>query len=284
MTSPASPVTNEFLLKLAPRMSGAKAAKQREIIKNTAAVFERMAAYAELSTPLRIAHFLAQLAHESDGFATTEEYASGSAYEGRRDLGNTQRGDGRRFKGRGLIQVTGRANYAAFDQWAAANGLIGDFIGVPSSLASFPAALWSAQWYWSSRKLNQYADRDDLATVTNVINCGRIACKANGGHSRAEYLARAKQLLGADAPARLLKQGLSGADVKKAQEILAALGIFQDRIDGVYGLSAAQAVMSFQQANGLKVDGVLGGNTAAKLYARAPLTMADMRQSLGGEA
>lgn len=68
----------------------------------------------DIATPLRQAHFLAQVGHESGELRYNEELASGAAYEGRTDLGNTQRGDGPRFKGRGLIQLTGRANYARY--------------------------------------------------------------------------------------------------------------------------------------------------------------------------
>ena len=62
------------------------------------------------ATPMRAAHFVAQLAHESDRFRAMEEYATGAAYEGRKDLGNVKAGDGKRYKGRGVIQLTGRAN------------------------------------------------------------------------------------------------------------------------------------------------------------------------------
>jgi predicted chitinase len=65
----------------------------------------------EIDTRLRVAHFLAQIIHEAAGLSTTEEFASGAAYEGRKDLGNVNPGDGRLYKGRGLLQLTGRANY-----------------------------------------------------------------------------------------------------------------------------------------------------------------------------
>ena len=71
----------------------------------------------EIDTPARIAHFMAQIAHESGGLRWMEEIADGSAYEGRFDLGNTQPGDGKRFKGAGVIQLTGRANYEAFSEF-----------------------------------------------------------------------------------------------------------------------------------------------------------------------
>jgi putative chitinase len=140
-----------------------------------------------ITTPLRKAHFLAQLGHESDGFNTNEEYASGADYEGRRDLGNTQSGDGVRFKGRGLIQVTGRANYADCGR---ALGV--DLINNPQRLGDFDLACLSAGWYWDTRKLNNHADRDDILTITKIINGG-----TNGLADRESYLARAKRVLGA---------------------------------------------------------------------------------------
>ena len=139
----------------------------------------------EINTPLRVAHFLAQLAHESGSFRYVEEIASGSAYEGRKDLGNTKTGDGVKFKGRGLIQLTGRANYTAFSDYTGH-----DFINNPTDLVLSHFAVESACWFWQTRGLNQLADKDDVKAVTKRINGGY-----NGLPDREEYLKRAKNVL-----------------------------------------------------------------------------------------
>lgn len=139
----------------------------------------------QINTKLRIAHFLAQIAHESDGFNALEEYASGEDYEGRRDLGNTQRGDGVRFKGRTFVQITGRHNYGEVSAYLGV-----DFISNPELLASPKYAALGAGWFWDSRNLNTHADRDDIRAITRILNGG-----VNGLADRIAYLERAKQVL-----------------------------------------------------------------------------------------
>ena len=118
-------------------------------------------------TPDRLPMFLAQIAHESAGFATLTEYASGSAYEGRADLGNTQSGDGRRYKGRGVIQLTGRANYRRYGK------LLGiDLEAHPSEAATAGPGFLIAAWYWLDHGLNHLADDDDFEAITRKINGG----------------------------------------------------------------------------------------------------------------
>ncbi len=140
----------------------------------------------EINTPLRIAHFLAQVLHESGEFQYQEELASGADYEGRDDLGNTQPGDGRRYKGRGLIQVTGRYNYQQISK-----DLGIDYVSNPGRLAQLPDCVNSAFWYWNSRGLSRFADGDDFETITRKINGGY-----NGWDDRLKYLNRAKDVLG----------------------------------------------------------------------------------------
>lgn len=131
----------------------------------------------EVNTETRQAHFISQCAHESDSFQTTTEYASGAAYEGRKDLGNTVAGDGRKFKGRGLIQLTGRFNYA---NAAHAMGL--PLLEDPELVAKFPAAALVSGWWWNANGCNQLADKDDAKLVTMRVNGGyngldqRLAC------------------------------------------------------------------------------------------------------------
>lgn len=148
-----------------------------------------MARY-DISTPLRRAHFLAQVAHESGGLRWNEELADGSAYEGRRDLGNTEPGDGRRFKGRGLIQLTGRANYRQYTRDLRARGDDVDLEATPTLVSQPPYAADVAGWYWDSRSINGPADRDDVVAVTKKVNGG-----TNGLSDREWYLARAKRAL-----------------------------------------------------------------------------------------
>ena len=141
----------------------------------------------QITRPLRIAHFIAQIAHESGSFRYAEELADGSAYEGRPDLGNIRPGDGKRFKGRGLIQLTGRANYERYSQ---ATGI--DYVSKPQRIATDPyTAVDVACWFWSDKGLNTVADRDDARTITKRINGG-----FNGIDDRLDHLGRAKAVLG----------------------------------------------------------------------------------------
>ena len=140
-----------------------------------------------ITTRRRAAHFLAQIGHESGCLLYTQEIASGKAYEGRKDLGNERDGDGPLFKGRGLIQLTGRANYRQYGR--ACNR---DFENkdAPALVGTDPAlAVDVAGWFWASRKLNALADQDNLRRITQIINGG-----FNGLDDRAAFLARAKWL------------------------------------------------------------------------------------------
>ena len=112
----------------------------------------------EIDLPQEYCHFLAQACHETDRFKTLREYASGSAYEGRQDLGNIQPGDGVRFKGRGIFQTTGRANYL---QLGIKKGRRDLFINTPELLEQPEYAVWSACEYWKTRGLNDIANHQD---------------------------------------------------------------------------------------------------------------------------
>jgi len=121
----------------------------------------------EINTVRRAACFLGQLALESGELRYWEELASGEAYEGRRNLGNTEPGDGPRFKGRGPIQLTGRANYQAFQD---ATGLA--VIDHPEKVATPKVGFYTAVWYWDCKKLNPLADRFAVRSITRIVNGG----------------------------------------------------------------------------------------------------------------
>lgn len=142
----------------------------------------------EIVGPLRISAFLAQIAHESGEMRYVEEIASGEAYEGRKDLGNIHAGDGVKFKGRGLLQITGRANYERCSEALFGNDIL---LQTPELLAQPKHASLSAGWFWSTRQLNQLADLEDFRGITRKINGGY-----NGYPARVSYYERAKMVLG----------------------------------------------------------------------------------------
>jgi len=177
-------VSNAELAKIMPGASAAKIAEYSPYLNSAMQ-------QAGINTPDREAAFLAQLGHESGSFKYMQELASGKAYEGRKDLGNTQPGDGVKYKGRGPIQITGRANYAA-----AGKALGIDLVNNPALAATPAVGFRVAAWYWNSHNLNQYADLGTQAgfdKITKIINGGY-----NGKADRDSRYNIAKQQLGAN--------------------------------------------------------------------------------------
>lgn len=128
---------------------------------------------ADITTVKRAAMFAAQIGHESYGLRYMEELADGSAYEGRRDLGNTVPGDGRRFKGRGPIQLTGRTNYRRFTEWANSRGFTTiNFVANPEKVSEPEWGFLAAAWYWTVARpsLNGWADAGDVLRASRDIN------------------------------------------------------------------------------------------------------------------
>lgn len=149
----------------------------------------------EINTPLREAAFLAQIAHESGEFRFMEEIWGPTAAQNHyepphpkaRELGNNHAGDGKRFKGRGPIQITGRANYRKYGD------LLGlDLEGHPESAAKPDVGFRTAGAFWKSHGLNELADEQEFEKITRRINGG-----INGLKDRIKYYDKAKPLCGA---------------------------------------------------------------------------------------
>jgi putative chitinase len=172
-------LTTEQLLAVMPN-AGARAAAF------TAPLADAMHEF-QINTPHRVAAFLAQVAHESGELRWLRELSDGLQYEGRLALGNSQPGDGPRYKGRGLLQATGRAQYEKIGR---ALGL--DLIDHPELLEEPAPASRSAGWIWAIEKnLNPPADLDEFAAITQRINGG-----FNGIDSRIKYWLRGREIEG----------------------------------------------------------------------------------------
>ncbi len=145
----------------------------------------------DINTVSRQAAFIAQLAHESGEFRYVQEIASGDAYEGRKDLGNHDPGDGIKYKGRGLIQVTGKNNYRD-----CGDALALPLLDKPELLESPGPACRSAGWFWESRGLNELADSEEFLAISVKIN-GRNKNTGlpNGWRARCQYWDTARKVL-----------------------------------------------------------------------------------------
>lgn len=250
-----------------------------------------------IDTPQRIAAFIAQCGHESGGWRVFSENLNYSAkalnavfpkyfvragrdaeeyhrqpekianvvYAGRMGNGNTDSGDGWKFRGRGPIQLTGHDNYAAFS-----SDMEVDAVDNPDIVSEEKeVALKSAIWFWNKNNLNRYADSGDIKTMTKRINGGYI-----GLEDRIHHWEEALKALGEEASTDhsaddeddvhvedlgVLRKGSKGEGVKLMQE---ALGI---GADGDFGPGTERALKEWQAANGLVADGVAGPATLGKL-------------------
>lgn len=142
----------------------------------------------EINNPLREAAFLAQLAHESGEFRYMRELADGKAYEGRKDLGNVHEGDGKKYKGRGPIQITGYDNYQKCSLALYADERLLD---QPELLEQPLDGCRAAGWFWKKKSLNQFADGRNFREITRRINGGY-----NGYEEREQYYERALEVMG----------------------------------------------------------------------------------------
>ena len=249
----------------------------------------------DITTEARVAGFIAQCAHESGNFMTLEEnlnYREETLLKvfpryfgaGKRNaaeyaknpekianyvymdefrtskMGNVKEGDGWRFRGRGLKQLTGRENYTNF----------GKSVGMTAEqaadyVATEKGAIESACWFWNAKKLNAVADTGDVVKMTKIINGGDI-----GLADRQSRYKKAMEVFGgkvdlkavvtedSDTPP-VLKKGSKGEWVKKMQKVLGAAP------DGDFGPGTEKAVKAWQEKNGLTPDGVVGPKTLAKM-------------------
>ncbi len=162
---------------------------------------------ADINTDARKAAFLAQIVEESDGLNTTREYASGQEYEGRKDLGNTEKGDGRRFAGRGFIQLTGRNNYT--NAWLELGWDVeknpklykGVDVVNPARAESLEDAARVTAWFWKKNNINELCDkleygkeRETFYAISQAVN--NPSGKPNGLETRQHYYLAAKKSWG----------------------------------------------------------------------------------------
>lgn len=178
-------ITSELLAKLFPGTSAQKRDRFVEPLNKFLPVYG-------IDTCLRVCAFLATGGIETDFLRVTTEYASGADYEGRKDLGNSEPGDGRRFRGRGFFQTTGRYNYARLNE-TASRKLGMDFLKNPERLADIDVAVESACIFWQDNNLSKYADTSDFRNLSSIVNCGKPNRTPNAWAKRNELYSLCKR-------------------------------------------------------------------------------------------
>jgi putative chitinase len=241
----------------------------------------------EFTQDLEAAHFIGQLAHESGlvplsenlsysakrltqvfpsrfktlasthGIARNPEAMANSVYGGR--MGNTQKGDGWKFRGRGFIQLTGRNNYTA------AKKAIGiDIIKDPDLLLDPAVSAKVAHWFFSTNNIWRHTHRNDVNKVTRLINGG-----LHGIADRRKKTSGALAgLRGASAPLSTVRLGSRGKDARLLQAALNELGFGPLSVDGNFGPASVRGLKKFQRSLRLTVDGICGRNTWAIIARR----------------
>jgi putative chitinase len=255
-------ITSDILKKIEPKA-------KKAIIDDLAKYLTPAMEAAGINTANRVAHFLAQAAHESDGFKTLQEYwgptAAQKGYEGRKDLGNVVAGDGSLFRGRGIFQITGRANYKT-----GGKAIGEDLITDPTRAATGEISVKTAVNYWVSRNLNELADHDDVTGITKKINGGK-----NGLPDRIARLNKIRtfipEIMSGNAPVTV-EAPVVNEEPAKPQLVLAAKGITNNEtvkiiqltlnhkgysldVDGDFGPATEKAVKDYQKKNGITVTG-----------------------------
>jgi putative chitinase len=179
-------------------------------------------------------------------------------YANRMGNGDEASGDGFRYLGRGLIQLTGKNNYTLF-----AASVDTPLEEIPEYLQTFEGAIQSACWFWEQNNINKFADSRDIVTMSKRINGGTI-----GMEDRIMKYEKCLKMFGAadytpEAPSADLTEtvriGSKGATVQAVQQ---ALGI---GADGDFGPGTDRALKAWQAANGLVADGIAGPNTLKRL-------------------
>lgn len=161
-------------------------------VKNPDKFLEYINEYSEefkVNTPNRMLCFWANVLHESANLFYMRELASGAQYEGRKDLGNTKPGDGRKFAGRGILQVTGRFNYNSFTEYCKHKykGFQYNFVTNPELLETPRFAVLAAFWFWERNSLEVWADAGKFKEVCAIINTGKPhSLNINGWDKRLE--------------------------------------------------------------------------------------------------